>query len=217
MKCEERGFKAILFDVGGVLAFAKNSIWKNGKFKPSGIHEYVTKILNIPMDQYMEAIERDYPLAIEGKIPNKKVLKIFAKNLSTSSKKLKKLYTEAYKKNFRTNKELLEKARELRSQGYKIAILSDQWFISKKEIITKEFYKIFNKIIVSCDVKMRKPNSEIYEFVIKKLRINPKETVFIDNQKWNLPPARKLGMKTILFKNNRQCFKELNKLLNLKS
>jgi FMN phosphatase YigB (HAD superfamily) len=40
--------------------------------------------------------------------------------------------------------------------------------------------------------------------------------LFIDNREWNLKPARKLGMKTILFKNNKQTIKDLKKLKLLK-
>ena len=39
-----------------------------------------------------------------------------------------------------------------------------------------------------------------------------KEVLFIDNQEWNLKPARKLRMKTILFKDNKQFVKDLKKL-----
>jgi hypothetical protein len=34
---------------------------------------------------------------------------------------------------------------------------------------------------------------------LKKLRVSPKQSIFIDNQKWNISAAKKLGLKTILF------------------
>ena len=37
------------------------------------------------------------------------------------------------------------------------------------------------------------------------------EILFIDNRDYNLEPARKLGIKTILFENNKQLGKELRK------
>ena len=36
--------------------------------------------------------------------------------------------------------------------------------------------------------------------------------LFVDNREWNLIPARKLGMKTILFENNKQLAKDLREL-----
>ena len=44
--------------------------------------------------------------------------------------------------------------------------------------------------------------------MLKKLKLRPGQCLFIDNQEWNLRPAKKLKMHTILFKNNKQLFKE---------
>ena len=70
----------------------------------------------------------------------------------------------------------------------------------------KNLYKDFDEIVVSCDVGMRKPNPKIYKLILKKLKLKPSETIFIDNQKWNINPAKKLKMQTILFKDNKQLF-----------
>jgi putative hydrolase of the HAD superfamily len=53
---------------------------------------------------------------------------------------------------------------------------------------------------------MRKPNPRIYKLLIKKMKLVPSEIIFIDNQIWNINPAKKIGMQTILFKNNKQLF-----------
>jgi hypothetical protein len=42
--------------------------------------------------------------------------------------------------------------------------------------------------------------------------VHPKEAIFTDNQKWNLPAPRKLGIRSFLFKNNKQFISELKKL-----
>ena len=126
----------------------------------------------------------------------KEVIETLSKNFKIPSKKLKKLYLDSYKKNFKQNKELFKELFKLKKQGYKIAILSDQWFLSKEALMPKKLYKNFDEIIVSCDVGIRKPNMEIYQLAVKELKISPKEILFIDNQKWNISPAKKLGMKT---------------------
>ena len=73
--------------------------------------------------------------------------------------------------------------------------------------------KKFDEVVVSCDVGIRKPNPKIYKMILKKLKLKGKSCIFIDNQKWNLIPAKKLGMKTILFKDNKQADEKLKKLL----
>src|SRR3990167_5480674 len=97
---------------------------------------------------------------------------------------------------------------KLKKQGYKVAVLSDQWFLSKEALMPEKLYKNFDEIMVSCDVEIRKPNKKIYQLSVKKLNFSPKEILFIDNQKWNILPAKKLGMNTILFKSNKQLFSD---------
>src|SRR3989338_5616367 len=205
---KKRQIKAILFDVGGVLALGENSRLENGKFIPSGVHLNMAKKLNISIDQYIDSIDTAYVSAITGKLSKKEVIETLSKNFGVSSKKLKRLYIDSYKKNFKQNKELFNKLFKLKKQGYKIAILSDQWFLSKEALMPKKLYKHFDEVIVSCDVGIRKPNQKIYQLAVKKLNFSPKEILFIDNQKWNILPAKKLGMNTILFKSNKQLFSD---------
>ena len=200
--------KAILLDVGGVLALGEGSKWKKGKFIPSGVHLNVAKKLKISIDQYLDSIDSTYVSAITGKLPKQKIIEILSKNFGIDSKKLKKFYLNSYKKNFKQNKELFNKLFKLKKQGYKVAVLSDQWFLSKEALMPEKLYKNFDEIMVSCDVEIRKPNKKIYQLAVKKLNFSPKEILFIDNQKWNILPAKKLGMNTILFKNNKQLFSD---------
>ena len=210
---KKRKIKAILFDVGGVLALNKNSAKKVHRGHTNlGIHEYIASRLNISLDQWFDSIDSVYAKSIEGKISLKKTLEMISKNVGFSQKKLKKIIIKAYKKNFRQNKLLFKKAFKLKKSGYKIAVLSDQWHFSKEALMPDKLYKKFNEIVVSCDVGMRKPNSKIYRLILKRLRVPVKQVLFIDNQEWNIKPAKKLGMKTILYKNNRQLFNDLKKL-----
>jgi len=138
-------------------------------------------------------------------------LETISKNVKTSKRKLRKIMIKVYKKNFDQNKQLFKKAFELKKQGYRIAVLSDQWHFSQEALMPPKLYKNFDEVVVSCDVGMRKPNPKIYKLILKRLKLPAKQVLFIDNQEWNIKPAKKLGIKTILFKNNKQLFKELGK------
>lgn len=199
--------KAIIFDVGGVLALGRNSRREKGRFISSGVHIEMAKKLKISLDQYLDSIDTTYAFAIIGKISKKRAIKILSKNLGTTEKKLKNFYYGSYKKNFKHNKELFNQVFKLKKQGYKMAVLSDQWYLSKEALMSGKIYKKFDVVLVSCDVGIRKPNPKIYQLAIKKLKLAPREILFIDNQKWNIVSAKKLGIKTILFKNNNQLFK----------
>ncbi len=206
--------KAIIFDVGGVLALplGKYALHPERGHRELGVHESIAKKLKINIDQWFDSIDSTYTKAIEGKISKEKVLQIISKNLNTTPKRLNKILIRSYKEKFKQNKELYKFAFKLKEQKYKIAILSDQWYVSEEALIKKRYARKFDAVVVSCDVGVRKPNPKIYKIVLRKLKLPTKECVFIDNQVWNIKPAKKLGMKTILFKNNKQVIKELNKL-----
>lgn len=206
---KNRGIKAIIFDVGGVLWLG---IPTELRMK-EGIHEIVAKKLGVSVDQYFDSIDTTYAKSMLGEISEKEALRIMARNLKTTPSRLRRLYIDAYRDHLTLNKELLKKAEELKKTGYKVAILSDQWAVSKDGLIIKEFYKIFNPVIISCDVQLRKPDPDIYALVLRKLKVRASQAVFIDNQHWNIDPAKDMGLHVILFKNNRQAIAELEKLL----
>lgn len=195
--------KAVIFDVGGVLATEK---------KERGVHEFVAGKLRITLDEYFDSIDVPYVRSTQGKLSRDKALKMMAENLKVSKRKIESLYAKAYKKNYSQNKELYKFAFNLKKSGYTIAILSDQWPVSKDVLIKEKYMKKFDEVIISCDTDTRKPDRKIYRMMLKKLKLRPPETVFIDNKNYNLVPARKLGMKTILFKDNNQVRLDLKKL-----
>ena len=205
--------KAVIFDVGGVLVLPKkNSVTKRVRIhRDRGVHEFIAHKLKIPLDQWFDAIDSTYTAAYTGALSEQTTLSTISRNLKIVPSKIRKVVIKAYRKNFKQNKQLYRFAFRLRKDGYKIAILSDQWWLSKEAVIKEKYMKKFNPVIISCDVSMRKPNPEIYKLTLKKLKLKPSECLFIDNQSWNITPAKKLGIKTVLFKDNKQLFKQLLK------
>ena len=55
----------------------------------------------------------------------------------------------------------------------------------------------FNKIYFSNELEMRKPEPEIYKFVIETNNLEPGSTLFIDDMLPNIEAASKFGIKTI--------------------
>ncbi|WP_296637885.1 HAD-IA family hydrolase [Polaribacter sp.] len=58
-----------------------------------------------------------------------------------------------------------------------------------------EFKKAFEQFYLSHEIHFRKPDSEIYEFVLEQNNIKPKETLFVDDLKENTDSAKKLGVQ----------------------
>ncbi|MEK6873015.1 MAG: HAD-IA family hydrolase [Nanoarchaeota archaeon] len=212
---KKKRIKAIIFDVNGVLQLEKYppSILKREHL---GVHEYMAKKFKLDLDSWFDSIDTFYSESIEGKIDGKKAVKIISKNLATDPRKIEKLFIKTYKKFFKKNKELYKTAYALKKKDYLVGVLSDQWHLSKKALITKDIKK-FEIVIISCDVGIRKPDLRIYKLLIKKIKeknrkIKTSEILFVDNREWNLKPANKLGMKTILFKDNKKLFRKFKKL-----
>ena len=206
MKSEIR---AIIFDVGGVLSLGKYEKKGVDGHHLLGIHNFMANSFHIDLDTWFDAIDTAYAKSIEGKMNRRKALFIMASNLKCSVRKLERLFKLAYQKHFVKNTELYKLAYDLKKKGYRIGILSDQWYLSKEALIHEKDTLGFRPVIVSCDVGFRKPNPKIYKLLLKKLRLPGKKVLFIDNREWNLKPARALGIKTILFQNNSQFVRDL--------
>ncbi len=64
----------------------------------------------------------------------------------------------------------------------------------------KPFEKFFDKIYYSCEIGLRKPNADIYEFVLKENDLEAAKTLFIDDSVQNIEAANAVGLQTILLK-----------------
>ena len=57
--------------------------------------------------------------------------------------------------------------------------------------------EFFDKIYYSNEMGMRKPDTEIYAFVLEENKLKPSETLFIDDMEVNIQGANSLGIKTL--------------------
>ncbi|MCU1496574.1 MAG: HAD-superfamily hydrolase, phosphatase [Acidimicrobiales bacterium] len=60
-----------------------------------------------------------------------------------------------------------------------------------------EIVALFDEVVESSAVGVRKPDPEFYEIACSRLGIEPTEAVFLDDLGINLKPARAMGMQTI--------------------
>jgi len=54
----------------------------------------------------------------------------------------------------------------------------------------------FEKLYLSYKVEMRKPDAEIFELVLEENKLNPSETLFIDDSIQHIESAQKIGIQT---------------------
>lgn len=60
--------------------------------------------------------------------------------------------------------------------------------------MTRDFYNCFEKVYYSYELGMRKPDVEIFKFLINKHELSPKRTLFVDDKKENTDAAASLGL-----------------------
>lgn len=66
-----------------------------------------------------------------------------------------------------------------------------------KSIYKAEVMALFNEVIESAVIGLRKPDPRIYTMMTDKLGVDPARCVYLDDLGINLKPARALGMTTI--------------------
>lgn len=62
---------------------------------------------------------------------------------------------------------------------------------------TPDFSPYFNKYYYSCDIGMRKPDAEIFQYVLKENNLLAAETLFIDDSIQHIRGAEKCELKTL--------------------
>lgn len=104
---------------------------------------------------------------------------------------------------------LLPKLISWRQKGYRLYILTNNNPFMMSEIRSdkftldgKPFCSYFDKIFVSCDIGLCKPDKAIYQYVLENQKLRPEETIFADDRDINLTGAKEVGMHTYLVSDN---------------
>jgi putative hydrolase of the HAD superfamily len=74
---------------------------------------------------------------------------------------------------------------------------------------------LFDGVVISGEVGMRKPAPEIYELGARAVDLPPEGCVFVDDLGFNLKPAAALGMGTVLHTDSQQTIAELERLFGV--
>ena len=86
--------------------------------------------------------------------------------------------------------------RTLRAGGLRTALLSNSW--GCEEYPRADFPGLFDTVVLSGEVGMRKPEREIFLHAAQALGLAPAECVFIDDMEANVAAAQACGMTAVL-------------------
>ena len=134
-----------------------------------------------------------------GLVSTDKFLTFFEERLSVSQDKLKRAWNSILldfpKERLRFIQNLSE------SKKYRLFLLSNtndlhiSWIQQNWGMEQYNAFKIcFEQFYLSHEINLRKPNNNIYEFVLNTNKLVPMETLFIDDTKENTDAAKALGI-----------------------
>lgn len=191
--------KNIIFDLGGVILDIDYQKTEN-EFIKLGFSNF--------NEIYSQAKQNNFFNDFEtGRLSNAEFIAFFKnKNLEISDQQILKSWNAML---LELSIEKLNQITEL-SKKYNLYLLSNtnaihvnafEAYIDKKFNL-KRFKSLFKKVYYSNEIGLRKPNKDIFEFVINSNNINIEETLFIDDSPQHLIGAKQLGLHTYLHPQN---------------
>jgi epoxide hydrolase-like predicted phosphatase len=189
----QRTVDAVIFDLGGV-------IMKNGgprdftrrypDHDPAVVAEIVMGPHHLDTDHQWHRLERGEITMDECRALTKDMLDA-AGIVATAPAPT----TSGGAFNFQLNDEMVAFIHDLKSAGLLIAILTnnvrefrEMWWP------LMDFETVFDAIVDSHEVKMRKPNPDIYHLTMNRIGATPNRTAFLDDLRANVDAASALGM-----------------------
>lgn len=200
----EQKMKTIILDMYGVIM----------KDTGDGFYSFVNRFFpNLP-------VEKIYPIWDKADIGKISSLEIFKEiGFCGDLAKIEKSYLDTVE----INEGFYDFANAAK-KSCKLALISNDSSEWSKYLREKyDLNKYFDVITISGDVKMRKPNEQIFKLTIDQLNSHPTECTYIDDRRFNLEAAQAIGMDAILF-NSRNVeydgkivndFKELAEMLKI--
>jgi putative hydrolase of the HAD superfamily len=204
--------RAVISDFGGVLTTPLSA----------GFLAYQDEA-GVSLEELGHAMQRateaygEHPLfALErGEIPETEFARRVAEQLDDSFDlaRLRQLYFERIE----PNPPMIRYLAELRGRGLRTALLTNN--VREWEPLWRaklpELDEIFEVVVDSGFVGMRKPERRIYELTLERLGdgIRPGECVFVDDLEVNCEGARAVGMTAVRFDDADQAIAELESAL----
>jgi putative hydrolase of the HAD superfamily len=103
--------------------------------------------------------------------------------------------------------------RTLRAAGFSTALLSNSW--GSEEYPRADFSGLFDTVVLSGEVGMRKPEKEIFLYAAETLGLAPAECVFLDDMEANVAAAQACGMTGVLHTETAATARTLQDLLGV--
>ena len=100
-----------------------------------------------------------------------------------------------------------------RRAGVRTGLVSNSW--GEEGYDRTRFRELFDVLVISGELGIRKPAPEIYALAAERLGVAPERCVFVDDLPGNLKPAAAIGMATVLHRDAETTIPRLETLLGV--
>jgi epoxide hydrolase-like predicted phosphatase len=108
---------------------------------------------------------------------------------------------------------MVEAVAAARRAGVRTGLLSNSWGDDRYD--RSRFAELFDAVVISSEVGLRKPDPEIYALACERLGLPPERCVFVDDLGGNLKPAAAIGIATVKHTDAAATIAELEELLGV--
>ncbi len=188
--------KTIVFDIGNVLVKFDWKPYIYETFEQTTADAVANAVWGTG---YWEEFDR-------GVLSDEEILKLMEKAAPEYKKEIHQAFEHAgkYLNQFSYAKPWI---RELKEQGYRILYLSNYGeTLMKMRPDVLDFIPLMDGGIFSCFVKRIKPDPKIYKILCDTYELDPKECLFIDDNRANIDAAKDFGLRTVLFEGYEKSF-----------
>jgi putative hydrolase of the HAD superfamily len=113
----------------------------------------------------------------------------------------------------RLDERMVAAVRAARASGIRTALLSNSWGLDyyPRDLLEE----LFEEIVISGEVAMRKPDPDVYLHTAERLGLRPEQCVFVDDHDDNIEAAAKIGMRTVHHRDTPETIEEMERVLGV--
>lgn len=196
--------RVIFFDFGRVLMTAQDA----------HLYKEIDKRYKLPNGQARKWIDEFYHYGHVGEIESMaEFWPLHAIDVGKMTLTEAEIFWERVKETQEPNEPFIHFIKEHLAGKVRLCILSN--FTKDLPEYIRRFHldHIFEQVIVSANLKIKKPDQRIYQYALQSMNAVPQESLFIDDKEKNIKAAVDLGMKGVLFKDTDEAIQKIKHLL----
>lgn len=179
---------AVVFDWGGVLIDNPSS----------KLASYCASFFHVSEKRFLTVFEPYEPDFQKGLLTEAMLWERVCATLGVALPLVSSLWEAAFRYAYVEQKKMFLLASTLKKKGYTIGFLSNTE-APAMNVFFDHHYDVFDVTVFSCAEGVRKPDPQIYQILLKRLKKQPDETLFIDDRQKYVDGARAIGMHSVVF------------------